>query len=461
MRQLLGGVFFLSISLFFLGRVYALESEKDWSKLDLSETQEFQQKEIHSKRSSELRALMVGKHYLLAGNIEMARFFFERVSDKNQKLYLVKKRYLSLLSFIEGDYNKSLDLLKDHRFNDVAYYSEICLLKILNMMTLKSNDKELEREITSCSLQTERYSSNNQLWLDALTQIKFQSDRAFKGGVLTDARYLLDSNEMARTWLKTGLFINREDLILENISYFTQDIFRSQKVRELIGLAYYRMGNKDQALSFVEDIDSPNAENIKGNINLERKEYELAFGHFKLALKQKENSLNALERSVPLSWILGLWEDGRDLLKRLIEKHIDPKRKLALDTAFLIRQNKFEQAQGQLNLLHKDFKEKVPLEIDLMNSYVAIRLSNRDNLGRSSAQACRRFDGLNCWIQLQEFLWDNLGKTIKREEDIYAQNEWTLDKLKEPASITPLEEIPHIDQRDIEELDSQQIQINP
>ena len=62
--------------------------------------------------------------------------------------------------------------------------------------------------------------------------------------------------------------------------------------------------------------------------------------HFKLALAKKEDSQNAIERALPLSWILGQWRDGLDLLQKVKsyagnERNID-----ALKIAFLIRDNK-------------------------------------------------------------------------------------------------------------------------
>jgi hypothetical protein len=64
----------------------------------------------------------------------------------------------------------------------------------------------------------------------------------------------------------------------------------------VISFIYSRLHDNKKALSFIDDIDSPNAENIKGNIRLRNKEYELAFGHFKLALNKKEDvKLHELE----------------------------------------------------------------------------------------------------------------------------------------------------------------------
>ncbi len=56
--------------------------------------------------------------------------------------------------------------------------------------------------------------------------------------------------------------------------------------------------------------------------------------------------------------------------------------------------------------------------------------------------------------------WENLGKTMNRDEVIFSDKEMTLDSLKEKKEIIPLKETISVDQRDIEELDGQNIKMN-
>jgi hypothetical protein len=55
--------------------------------------------------------------------------------------------------------------------------------------------------------------------------------------------------------------------------------------------------------------------------------------------------------------------------------------------------------------------------------------------------------------------WDNIGKTIQRNDDIFSDTSMTIDTLKSAVKSTPLIEESNIDQETIEELDSQTISI--
>jgi tetratricopeptide (TPR) repeat protein len=144
--------------------------------------------------------------------------------------------------------------------------------------------------------------------------------------------------------MKLALFLNREDVIIRYIANLPSSAYNSKGVRELIGFAYYRLGKTEKALEFIEDIESPNADNIRGTANLLKKKYELAFGHFKLALQKKGNSANALERGIPLAYTLGLWDEGINMLRRVVDTGLDERKKIALE--HLISEKKISRDQG-------------------------------------------------------------------------------------------------------------------
>ena len=137
--------------------------------------------------------------------------------------------------------------------------------------------------------------------------------------------------------VKISYFLNKEENIVSKLPKLPKKLYRSKKIRELISFIYYRLNQKKLALDFIEDISTANAENIKGNFRLKSKEFELAYGHFQLALKSKINSKNALERSLPLSWILKNGNRVKKHLSSLLSEDIDPRKKRSLETAFLIQ----------------------------------------------------------------------------------------------------------------------------
>ncbi len=460
-KVVLSGI--LSISVF-------AQSNVDWSKLREIETDwgllseldvklEQQQQKVLSKRS-DIYILAKAKVKIIEGDLALAKFLLSKIDTKKSNVAIIKKRYLALIYFIEGKFEKVLTILDDYDLNESIRYRDICMLKVISLFS-RSSRKKLSNEFNNCTIQTYKFSPTEHLWLDNLMAIKMGKPNQIKGARPSDIQQIVFNNEIIKIWLKTGIYTNKEYLIKRHLADIPGVAYKSKRVRELISLIHYRLGNKKEALSFIEDISSPNAENIKGNINLENKEYELAFGHFMLALKKKANSTNALERAMPLSWILGNWDDGIKLLERIVKDELDPRRKLTLDTVFRIRKDKIIQSRQQISLLENLFKNKIPFEIEQMKSYVALREFDNKTLIESSHNACRSFDGLNCWIHMQTGIWDNLGKTVTRDQKIDQFSRRSLASLKKSTEISEMKEIPFIDQRDIEELDSALVTIKP
>ncbi len=422
------------------------------------------QKDIN-ERGSDIDSLLRAKFKIINGDFKMAKFYLNRIDDKNSRLFAVKKRYQATIAFIEGKFNESLDYLKDKKFSNPPFYPQICLLKMINHMA--TNDTlALRIESKSCTYYTGKTSKNDQYWLDSMVKLKLQDNKGLKQNLRADAD--LSEDEMAKLWLKTGLYLNKEQDILKFLSYLPESSYQSKRLREIIAFMYLRsktVEGRQKAMAFVDDIDTANAENIKGNINLQNKEYELAFGHFKLALQKKQDSMNSLERAIPLAWILGQWKDGLEMIDNNPNKALDPKNKSALRIAFLIRDKQFEEAAKELTILKNKFGQEPPLEINIMDSYVSLIMGEKEQkfdkrkIEESAEKACRFFDGMSCWIALQFSEWENIGKTIKRDELVFSDKEMTLDSLKEKKVITPLKETISVDQKDIEELDSQSIQL--
>lgn len=461
----------VNIFLYVSVNLFAATGDVNWSALSGAQIEEYLQLQEANRRGSDLGNLKAAKDFLINGNTKMARFHLEQINLKDSPVKLIRNRYMSLIEFIEGNYRQSLNLINSGRYNDEKYYKEVCMVRILNLMALhtldqdrvtKSKvDKDFLSQYRNCSVQTLEYSKNQHYWLDTMSRFKTRNKEYLQGSEIENVRFAISSLELTRIWLKLGLYLNKEQLVKANIATLPATAYQSNTVRELIGLMYYRLGDTEKANEFVEGITSPNAENIKGNIRLKNKEYELAFGHFKVALLKKENSINALERAIPLAWLLGQWEEGIKLLSRFIKPGQDERKKLALDTAFKIKIEDYKKADEQLFILERLFKRQVPQEVEIMKSYVALKRKNVKALAESSEKACKRHDGVNCWIQMQMSIWENIGFTVEREENIFSDEDLDIESLKKTAKANPLIESVIIDQKDIEELDSQKLQIDP
>jgi hypothetical protein len=436
----------------------------DWTSYSEDQIKLYLQEQEKLKESTRIKNLNLAKASLINGNVKRANFFLGRIQElenqEDDQLILIKKRYQALISFIENDPRKSLSFLKNSNFDRPSLYPYTCLLKIINMTNFPM-DPALRRELIRCQRETQRFSKNEQFWLENILILKNNDTAEMRGTILSTIDFILSSPDVLRIWLKSGLFFNQEGLILNHLETLTQTVYRSPQAREIIALLYYRQNEYDMARKFIEDIESPNADNIRGNLSLDQKKYELAFGHYKLALQKKQNSLNALERSLPLAWILGQWDDGVDLLDSLIKPELDPKNKQALRVAFIYQSGDFQAAKEELSYLERLFNFKGPVEVNQLKNAIALQTKDKKASVESSTRACQRHDGLNCWISLQEMTWPHLGIKMTGDEQIISSTNFKLDELKAPSSTEPIQETPIIDQKDIEEMDGEQVQLVP
>ncbi len=461
---------FLSV---FVGSLYAQSNEDELKEIfldseDTSIEASYQNSLIkeNNQRHVDLFNLQKAKFKLIGGDLKLAEFFLNRISDKETTLMSIKNRYLAIIYFINGRFDNSIEKLNADKSQNKNYIIQNCLLRIINFIAINDIDS-IKRERGFCQILTAKYSRNEQFWLDAMIRLKLANTSGLKKLMTTDIQQTLNDDEMSRLWLKTGLYINKEKDILDLISGLSESSYQSKKLREIIGFMYMRSGEAQKALAFVDDIDSANAENIKGNINLVNKEYELAFGHFRLALQKKQDSTNSLERAIPLAWILNQWNDGLMMLASISSNEGDSRKSAALKIAFLIREKRFLDAQKELTLLKIAFQNEPPYEVNIMDAYVSLmigentKIYDKRRVEESTEKSCKAYDGVSCWISLQYLQWENLGKTIKRNDKIISDKTVTIELLKEKQVIEPLAENKSIDQSDIEELDGATILITP
>jgi len=447
------------ILLFISNTLYAGRMVRDdWRYYNDQEVELYQQQTEMARRAGHLVALKLAKKAIIEGKTEAAKFFLDRIPNHIDKVALVKKRYLSLIYFIEEDYKKSVSATSHPIFNDAKFYQQVCMIKMLARFAL--NDKEsFNDEFRTCLGTTFTKSPTDQYWTRVMADVKNNDQALLRGTGFESMRAILGDIEITKIWLKLSLYLNRENVALKYLEALPEEAYRSQKIRELIGFIYFRTGNKKKAFEFIEDIDSSNAENIKGNLRLDSKEYELAYGHFKLALKYKSNSLNAMERILPLIWLLEQWSEGEEILSRVQSDRFDEKGKLALDTAIKIRQEKFDLAEKNLNRIDTIFKGKVPLVIEKMALYNNLRQGKPVLVEEFSSRTCRKMDGMGCWLMQANLTWENLGKTLNRDDNVLAKD-YNIDEYKVKLEVSPLSEKRFIDQKDIEELDNARVQMN-
>lgn len=405
-------------------------------------------------RQLDILSLRDAKLNLINGDLNKAKFHLNKINENRSKIGPVKKRYLAIIAFIENDYRltiKNLDELKDMPGSDSR---SLCLIKLIALMGT-NNLNAIKAEENNCLLDQEPFSPNELFWLSNMLNLFKKNKNALDRDLKYNAERILTNDDIAKLWLKINLYLNREKDTLEIISKLPESSFASYQVRELIAFMQLREKKYNLAMNFIEDVDSVNAENIKGNIRVIEKAYELAFGHFKLALQKKSDSINALEKGIPLSWILNQWSDGIEMLKNISAGQIaDPRTKEALEAAFNIRRGNIKIARDQLIQLRNKFQNQPPSEIRIMETFLSLKEKNKKSIESSSEEACKTFDGMACYLASQTINWNNLGILMTENDSTVLEANSVIEQLKTNPPKHQISEEVFIDQRDIEELDS-------
>lgn len=130
-----------------------------------------------------------------------------------------------------------------------------------------SKTKTLEDEWEKCQLENfTHFNQGNFIWLQTLVMLKLKQERGITKIPFRNVKLVsLDINQL-KIFLKLALYLNQEKLVEAQVNEMDQGQFEDEEVRELIGQILFRLGSLAKSYKFIEDLKSPNAENIKGNL---------------------------------------------------------------------------------------------------------------------------------------------------------------------------------------------------
>lgn len=399
------------------------------------------------------------KYYLINGESRLANAYLSKLSFKQTELRPIIYRYMALLAFIEGKFGKSLEYLSKKELQPMEYYSKVCTLKVLNLVVLDQVNR-IEDEWNRCQLQNfSKFNAGSFIWIQTLVRMKISErpDTAkipFRGQLLASM-----DNEQLKIFLKLALYLGQEKLLEPQLNKLDINQVFDEEVRELMGHIYFRLGALAKSYRYIENLKSPNAENIKGNIYILRKKYELAYAQFKLALEQKQNSQNAMERLLSLAWLLGDWEEGAKVSERVIASPNTQINKLTLVAAFNTQKGDFEKARSVLESISSTSRMGSQLDVIQLQSFVGLMQNKVPEIKRLSAASCDQFDMVNCWLSLQMEQWDSFSLSIRRPDPIPSKKDW--ERLSTSDINEPLQETVFVNQLDVEELDDKLIKLIP
>ncbi len=397
------------------------------------------------------------KNFLLQGELDLAKVYLQKLTFGQSKLKPIAHRYLGLIAFIERDYQKSIKYLTIGELRNQPHYARICGLLVLNKIVV-SDLKSLEDSWDRCRTEAAKdINASNMAWLDTLVRLKLKPVPGITSAPFKKVNLGSLDNADLKILLKLALYLNQEGLVVDKIPALTPEQLLDTEVRELAGHIFFRSGKFSNAYKFIEDIKSPNSENIKGNLYLLREKYEIAYAQFKLALKEKENSQNALERLVPIAWLLGDWKGGAIYSQRLIPTAGTEANKLTVMAAFEMQAGNYEKARIHLRDIRRKSRRGTALEVNQIASFSALMENDPEELISAASQACTALDVVNCWVVYQMSHWDNFPLVVRRGDEIPRKDDWAkLTQEKLPGKLT---EPVYVYQQDIEELDDMKIKL--
>lgn len=412
---------------------------------------------LFSELKNQNRELKRIKYYIINGEIGLAKIYLSRIAYTQTKLKPIVYRYLATLHFIESDFQKTYEYLSAPELQGIPHYAKICVLKVLSEIVLNKT-RQIEDDWGRCQVENlGNFREENLIWLEALVQLKINPRPGITKAPFKRFKIQALDNDETKMMMKLGLYLNQEELLLEQIPQLSMEQLQDPEIRELAGQIFFRTGNLARSYRFVEDLNSPNSENIKGNLYLLRNKYELAYAQFKLALEQKKNSQNAMERLLPLAWLLGDWEGGSQYAEQLIASPKEQVSKLTLMAAFFMQKGDYEKSDKILGIISNRSRRGAELSVTQLAGFTGLMQNKQQLVQKQGEMSCSQYDLINCWVLFQLGQWDSFPLTIRRDEKLPGSKLWetlTTEQLKKP-----IKETVFVNQLDIEEMDDKLIQL--
>lgn len=414
-------------------------------------------KSLFSDNRNQHEDLKKIKYYLINGEIRLAKIYLNKLTYTDTKFKPIALRYLAMLHFIEGDFEKVRVALARPELSTIPHYSKICGMKVLTDIIL-SKTLNLEDDWGRCKVENSiTFKEGNLVWLETLIQMKLNPNHGITRVPFRRMKLMSLSVDDVKMLLKLSLYLNQESLVEGQLNDLTQEQIQDPEIRELVGQIYFRMGIFSKSYKFVEELKSPNSENIKGNLYVLRDKYELAYAQFKLALEQKQNSQNAMERLLPLAWLLGDWENGVKYSERVIASPQTQINKLTVLASFLLQQGNYSRSREILNQIVSRSGRWAETDVTQLYSFVSLMENKPQDVIKQAKMSCQNFDLTNCWVLYQMQQWESFPNTMLRGDVVPSQNEW--EKLTKEDIVSPINETLFVNQLDIEEMDDKLIQL--
>lgn len=377
----------------------------------------------------------------LSGRPRISNFLLNKISL--EKKFSDKKKLLFAYNyFIVGDYKQFSKFLSEVKGQDYSTFKKICVLKVY---------EELIHNSRGTPKICHKLAGKTTLFLDSLRFLKQKNNDKVQRIIDEHARKEINI-DLVKTLLKSSIFTGNEEFILDYLTLFPAKVFKYASIRELLGIVFFRLRDLKKAEKIIRPVDTVNAKNILGNIEIEKGNIDIAFGYFLEAHKKDITSFNALKKLIPLTWKLGKFKLLTSLLRTFTP---EDKRKQIIRSASLLKQKKYKESIQELNGNSKQRKKNTPIIDVLINLINHFNIEKDNTVFEYSKEGCKRNNSIACDIlfYMSEVKSTRYIKSILTASHSYKDIE--VEKLKSTMDVSPIVETKLINQRDIEELDDQ------
>jgi tetratricopeptide (TPR) repeat protein len=453
-------VFCSSNFAFFNEQKYELGTKKYEMRKKAIEAQEnsFKNFKIIQKKKQDLVRKI--KLHIINGELEEAKLMLKEATLTKDFTKTIQFRYLAMVHFIEGNYKKVLRVLNEQEMKNYTPKAKTCILKTISLIILNQNEM-VKDEWKRCRETVISKSGNSLDWLQTVVNLKTTKRVSYIDEIFKDVSVDNLFDDKLRLYLKLALYLNKQDKVIPRFKYFGFDQIKDERTRELIGLNHFRNHELTKAYEFLEDLETVNAEIFKGNLYLHKGNLDLAFAQYKLALKKKKNSQNALERIVPLSWKLKQWDQGYLYSQSLSHTRAEIIEDLSLKAVFLTMSERTDEAEKYLEKITSLTHSASPLEVSQIYAVNALNQKKYYIAEKYAGKGCAAKDAMNCWFSMQLSTWEDFGKMLKRDEPIHDNKVDLAEMLSSEQINEPYQDNKYIEQARIEELDNNLIELLP
>ncbi len=357
------------------------------------------------------------KYAIVNGNLLKAKTLLRRHRFNLKDLEPIRLRYLSIVYFLEQNYEKSLETLNSKVIANSKYDAKVCYLRVLNMIVLddKSN---LNEQWLSCKKATAQYSNQNLEWLSLLVFLKTEDKTETIKSYFKNKQIGQDSFEDTNRLLKMAIYLNFTNKFIKEIPKLNISYFNNEQTLELLGFIYYKHNDLVNAWKFFNKLETVNANNFKGNIYLTQKNYIKAKGHFLLAKKDKPHSKNANYALLFLDILLKSWDTLQENTKMYPAENEDRTYKKLIAIYALIKRKKIAQATKLFKELEKMEQSVKPSIYYMLKSYFSLKKAKQYDASLAIQSACQHNYFESCLLESMDISVSEMSEFIQSESKL-------------------------------------------